>query len=103
MLMGTREHPVGIHKLPGICKSKSVICFVIYGWTHLNKQTFLAAKNGIYISLVKDVQDAFEANEIAKVDCEGLNPSDYKKIGAKLRVLFISMNLFFSFHYKEWK
>uniref|UniRef100_K3XHR9 CRM domain-containing protein n=1 Tax=Setaria italica TaxID=4555 RepID=K3XHR9_SETIT len=50
------------------------------------------AKNGIYITLVKDVRDAFEGNDLVKIDCEGLNPSDYKKIGAKLRVLFIPMN-----------
>ena len=51
----------------------------------------LAAKNGIYITLVKDVRDAFEGNDLVKIDCEGLNPSDFKKIGAKLRVRFIHM------------
>ncbi|KAJ1283600.1 hypothetical protein BS78_03G140500 [Paspalum vaginatum] len=67
------------------------------------------AKNGIYITLVKDVRDAFEANDLAKIDCEGLNPSDYKKIGAKLRDLVPCVLL--SFHNeqilmyrgKEWK
>lgn len=52
----------------------------------------LLAKNGIYITLVKDVRDAFEGSDLVKIDCEGLNPSDYKKIGAKLRVLFTLMN-----------
>ncbi|KAK3160758.1 hypothetical protein QOZ80_1BG0064050 [Eleusine coracana subsp. coracana] len=67
------------------------------------------AKNGIYISLVKDVQDAFEANEIAKIDCEGLNPSDFKKIGAKLRDLVPCVLLSFDneqilmYRGKEWK
>ena len=42
---------------------------------------YLAARNGIYFSLCKE-----------GLDCEGLNPSDYKKIGAKLRVLFIPIN-----------
>ena len=53
---------------------------------------YLLAKNGIYITLVKDVRDAFEGNDLVKIDCEGLNPSDYKKIGAKLRVLFALTN-----------
>ncbi|TVU21107.1 hypothetical protein EJB05_30723, partial [Eragrostis curvula] len=67
------------------------------------------AKNGIYISLVKDVRDAFEANELAKIDCEGLNPSDYKKIGAKLRDLVPCVLLSFDneqilmYRGKEWK
>lgn len=43
------------------------------------------AKNGVYISLVKDVRDAFEMSPLVKVDCRGLDPSDYKKIGAKLK------------------
>uniref|UniRef100_A0A0A9CJ03 Caf2 n=1 Tax=Arundo donax TaxID=35708 RepID=A0A0A9CJ03_ARUDO len=67
------------------------------------------AKNGIYISLVKDVRDAFEGNEIVKIDCEGLNPSDYKKIGAKLRDLVPCVLLSFDneqilmYRGKEWK
>jgi hypothetical protein len=56
---------------------------------HLILYPAFSAKNGIYITLVKDVRDAFEGNDLVKIDCEGLNPSDYKKIGAKLRVLFI--------------
>ncbi|KAF3334514.1 CRS2-associated factor 2 [Carex littledalei] len=45
------------------------------------------AKNGIYINLVKDVKDAFEGCELVKIDCEGMNPSDHKKLGAKLKEL----------------
>ncbi|KAL6615259.1 hypothetical protein ACP70R_037529 [Stipagrostis hirtigluma subsp. patula] len=67
------------------------------------------AKNGIYITLVKDVRDAFEANDLVKIDCEGLNPSDYKKIGAKLRDLVPCVLLSFDneqilmYRGKEWK
>ncbi|XP_062197937.1 CRS2-associated factor 2, chloroplastic-like [Phragmites australis] len=67
------------------------------------------AKNGIYISLVKDVRDAFEGNDLVKIDCEGLNPSDYKKIGAKLRDLVPCVLLSFDneqilmYRGKEWK
>ena len=43
-------------------------------------------KNGVYISLVKDVRDAFEGSPLAKIDCKGMHTSDYKKIGAKLKV-----------------
>ncbi|XP_057949866.1 CRS2-associated factor 2, chloroplastic [Malania oleifera] len=45
------------------------------------------AKNGVYFSLVKDVRDAFEGSPLVKVDCKGLDPSDYKRIGAKLKEL----------------
>lgn len=42
-------------------------------------------KNGVYISLVKDVRDAFEGSPLVKIDCKGMHASDYKKIGAKLK------------------
>ncbi|KAL4203030.1 hypothetical protein AMTRI_Chr02g266500 [Amborella trichopoda] len=45
------------------------------------------AKNGVYITLVKDVRDAFEASSIVKINCQGMHASDYKKIGAKLKEL----------------
>uniref|UniRef100_A0A0D9V0B4 CRM domain-containing protein n=1 Tax=Leersia perrieri TaxID=77586 RepID=A0A0D9V0B4_9ORYZ len=67
------------------------------------------AKNGIYIYLVRDVRDAFEGNDLVKIDCEGLNPSDYKKIGAKLRDLVPCILLSFDneqilmFRGKKWK
>lgn len=67
------------------------------------------AKNGIYINLVKDVQDAFEGNDLVKIDCEGLEPSDYKKIGAKLKDLVPCVLLSFDneqiliYRGKEWK
>uniref|UniRef100_A0A0E0MVK5 CRM domain-containing protein n=1 Tax=Oryza rufipogon TaxID=4529 RepID=A0A0E0MVK5_ORYRU len=67
------------------------------------------AKNGIYIYLVRDVRDAFEGSDLVKIDCEGLNPSDYKKIGAKLRDLVPCVLLSFDneqvlmFRGKEWK
>ncbi|XP_021742935.1 CRS2-associated factor 2, chloroplastic-like [Chenopodium quinoa] len=45
------------------------------------------AKNGVYNNLVNEVREAFEGSELVKVDCRGLEPSDYKKIGAKLMEL----------------
>lgn len=35
---------------------------------------------------MKDVRHAFEGSPLVKIDCKGLEPSDYKKIGAKLKV-----------------
>lgn len=46
----------------------------------------IAAKNGVYISLVRDVRHAFEGSSLVKVDCKGMHASDYKKLGAKLKV-----------------
>ncbi|XP_065876143.1 CRS2-associated factor 2, chloroplastic [Euphorbia lathyris] len=45
------------------------------------------AKNGVYITLVRDVRSAFEGSPLVKIDCQGMNPSDYKKLGAKLKEL----------------
>ncbi|KAL6981869.1 hypothetical protein U1Q18_023486 [Sarracenia purpurea var. burkii] len=45
------------------------------------------AKNGYYGSLVPMVRDAFLVNELVRIDCQGLEKSDYKKIGCKLRDL----------------
>ncbi|PIA47952.1 hypothetical protein AQUCO_01400507v1 [Aquilegia coerulea] len=45
------------------------------------------AKNGYYGSLVPMVRDAFLFEELVRIDCKGLERSDYKKIGCKLRDL----------------
>ncbi|GJR52799.1 CRS2-associated factor 2, chloroplastic [Tanacetum coccineum] len=45
------------------------------------------AKNGVYLTLVKDVRHAFEESTLVKIDCRGMHASDYKKIGAKLKEL----------------
>lgn len=47
-----------------------------------------AGKNGVYVNLAKHVREAFEACEMVRINCQGLNPSDYRKIGAKLKVCF---------------
>lgn len=43
------------------------------------------AKNGYYAELVQNVREAFEDDDLVRIDCKGLNRSDYKKVGAKLR------------------
>ncbi|KAJ7951042.1 CRS2-associated factor 1 mitochondrial [Quillaja saponaria] len=45
------------------------------------------AKNGYYGSLLPMVRDAFLSCELVRIDCQGLERSDYKKIGCKLRDL----------------
>ncbi|GAB4861852.1 hypothetical protein Ancab_037108 [Ancistrocladus abbreviatus] len=52
------------------------------------------ARNGYYGSLVAMVRDAFLMEELVRIDCQGLERSDYKKIGVKLRIL--SLKIFFS-------
>lgn len=67
------------------------------------------AKNGVYISLVKDVRHAFEGSPLVKIDCKGLDPSDYKKLGAKLKDLVPCVLLSFDdeqilmWRGKDWK
>ncbi|KAG9136351.1 hypothetical protein Leryth_022665 [Lithospermum erythrorhizon] len=45
------------------------------------------AKNGVYNDLAKNVREAFEACELVRINCQGLNGSDFRKIGAKLKDL----------------
>lgn len=47
---------------------------------------FCIGKNGVYVNLVKQVREAFEACDLVRVDCSGLNKSDCRKNGAKLKV-----------------
>ncbi|KVI01241.1 RNA-binding, CRM domain-containing protein, partial [Cynara cardunculus var. scolymus] len=42
-------------------------------------------KNGVYSDLVNDVKEAFEACDLVRINCEGMNGSDYRRIGAKLK------------------
>lgn len=40
----------------------------------------------MYCDLAKNIREAFEACELVRINCQGMNPSDYRKIGAKLKV-----------------
>lgn len=61
-------------------------------------QVKFAAKNGYYGSLVPMVRDAFLVSELVRIDCTGLERSDYKKIGCKLRVKIIFLlKIYFNF------
>ncbi|KAJ6746356.1 CRS2-ASSOCIATED FACTOR 1 CHLOROPLASTIC [Salix koriyanagi] len=44
-------------------------------------------KNGVYRDLVRNVREAFEECELVRINCQGMNGSDFRKIGAKLRDL----------------
>lgn len=44
-------------------------------------------KNGVYCNLVREVREAFQVCELVRINCQGLNPSDFKKIGGKLKDL----------------
>lgn len=52
-------------------------------------------KNGVYHRLVQKVRDAFTQNELVRIDCKGMETSDYKKIGSKLRDLVPCVLLLF--------
>eukprot|EP01018_Ginkgo_biloba_P008874 Gb_15740 [translate_table: standard] len=66
-------------------------------------------KNGVYFNLVKDVREAFEENELVRINCKGMHASDYKKIGAKLKELVPCVLLSFDKEHilmwrgEEWK
>lgn len=44
----------------------------------------------MYCDLVKNVKEAFEVCDLVRINCKGMNTSDFKKIGAKLKVGCIS-------------
>lgn len=63
--------------------------FILIWFFIFNHNTFAlptTAKNGVYATLVRDVRSAFEECPIVKINCTGMHASDYKKIGAKLKV-----------------
>ncbi|KAF9615184.1 hypothetical protein IFM89_022286 [Coptis chinensis] len=61
-------------------------------------------KNGVYSGLVEHVKEAFEECELVRVDCQGMNGSDYKKIGAKLKDLVPCVLVSFEFeHILMWR
>jgi hypothetical protein len=45
----------------------------------------------------KKVRDAFTQNELVRIDCKGMETSDYKKIGSKLRVNFLGSQCVLNF------
>ncbi|GFP97467.1 crs2-associated factor 2 chloroplastic [Phtheirospermum japonicum] len=67
------------------------------------------AKNGVYITLVREVRTAFEGSVLVKIDCRGMHASDYKKLGAKLKELVPCVLLSFDdeqilmWRGREWK
>ena len=60
--------------------------FILLANCHFGYLFLSTAKNGVYCDLVKNVKEAFEECELVRVNCQGMNPSDFRKIGAKLRV-----------------
>ncbi|CAH9143752.1 unnamed protein product [Cuscuta epithymum] len=67
------------------------------------------AKNGVYTNLVKNVRDAFDSCELVRINCQGTNPSDSRKIGAKLKDLVPCVLISFEHEHilmwrgREWK
>lgn len=51
---------------------------------------FAIGKNGVYNKLPQQIREAFEVCELVRVNCKGMNRSDYKKIGAKLQVCYLN-------------
>lgn len=44
-------------------------------------------RNGVYVNVVQRVRDAFETEEVVRLDCTYVGTSDCKRIGVKLRDL----------------
>ncbi|KAF6164188.1 hypothetical protein GIB67_010158 [Kingdonia uniflora] len=76
------------HNLPAICK---------------------LGKNGVYSNLVENVREAFEECDLVRINCEGMNGSDFRKIGAKLKDLVPCVLMSFQFEHiliwrgRDWK
>lgn len=66
-------------------------------------------KNGVYCDLVQNVREAFEECELVRINCKGMNGSDYRKIGAKLKDLVPCVLISFEDEHillwrgREWK
>lgn len=92
----------------------SQVFFLLYEYLFIDICLWTIAKNGVYITLVRDVRHAFEGSPLVKIDCKGMHASDYKKLGAKLKVcnhlLFINYSSLYQyrdkviapFHDRSW-
>ncbi|XP_020098385.1 CRS2-associated factor 1, chloroplastic [Ananas comosus] len=66
-------------------------------------------KNGVYINLVQQVREAFEACELVRINCKDMDRSDCRKIGAKLKDLVPCVLISFEREHilmwrgKDWK
>lgn len=47
---------------------------------------YCAARNGVYVNVVERVRQAFQMEEVVRLDCSHVGVNDCKKIGVKLRV-----------------
>ncbi|KAK1264554.1 hypothetical protein QJS04_geneDACA015651 [Acorus gramineus] len=56
-------------------------------------------KNGVYVDLVNNVKEAFEECELVRINCQGMNKSDCRKIGAKLKDLVPCVLISFEYEY----
>lgn len=74
--------------------SKTLVIDFISLFKHLIYFCLVAVKNGVYIMLVKDAGDAFGRSRFVKIDCKGLDPGDYKKLGSKHKVLHNQVSFF---------
>lgn len=45
-----------------------------------------SARNGVYVNVVARVWEAFQTEEVVRLDCTHVGMSDCKRIGVKLRV-----------------
>ncbi|PON78056.1 RNA-binding, CRM domain containing protein [Trema orientale] len=52
-------------------------------------------RNGVYVNVVGRVQEAFETEEVVRLDCTHVGTSDCKKIGVKLKHLVPCVPLLF--------
>ncbi|KAL6006128.1 CCR4-Not complex caf1 ribonuclease subunit Caf1 [Asimina triloba] len=77
--------------------------------TMKTKRQLHMGKNGLYANLVINVREAFEECELARINCQGMNKSDFKKIGAKLKDLVPCVLISFEREHilmwrgKDWK
>ncbi|ERN00920.1 hypothetical protein AMTRI_Chr11g99360 [Amborella trichopoda] len=52
-------------------------------------------RNGVYVSVMEKVREAFKLQEVVRIDCSGVDTSDCKKIGVKLRDMVPCVPLLF--------
>ncbi|CAN0900084.1 CRS2-associated factor 1, chloroplastic [Linum grandiflorum] len=66
-------------------------------------------KNGVYSNLADHVREAFAECELVRINCQGLNGGDFRRIGAKLRDLVPCVLISFEAEHilmwrgKDWK
>ncbi|KAL2607663.1 hypothetical protein R1flu_026236 [Riccia fluitans] len=62
------------------------------------------AKNGVYVTLLDDIREAFEKSDLVRVNCQGFEARNFRALGVKLKKLVPCVLISYEFeHILMWR